>query len=224
MTTFHATLNSLAGVLAVVVGTSAGVRFNTSPVNHFVNGSIRFNSKDDYVGYQESDGTTINWPAPKGELKFWMRPRFYDTNTEKYTFFQRGLWLTPGMLEFGKHATSNNNTFRLIAIDADGERVDQEIAQSSWAAQLDYNVWSQIRITYDWTVASGVQCCHIYINDVEMPIIKTSMGSTVLPGPLSGPQSFVPARVGEYFYLGGRGPNSPFRANMDAKDLMLSSL
>lgn len=226
MTIFHATLNNLAAITAVLVGTGTGAVLITSPINHFVPGysgqGVRFNSKDDYLGYQESDGTTINWPGARGELSFWMKPLFLDGNTEKLTFFQRGPWLSAGMLEFGKHATANNNTFRLITIDAEGVRTDSEIAQPDWAAQLEKGQWTHVRITWDWNSAEGVQCYHVYLNGVDMPFVRVSQGATVLPGPLTGKQSYVPANVGQYFYLGSRGPGSVFRANMDADELMLT--
>lgn len=225
MLTFHSTVDSVAAIGTPLVGSGTLALILTSPANHFVPGitgnAVRFNSVDDHVRWQESDGATVNWPADRGSLEFWMKPRFADNNIEKLTFFQRRAWLAPGMLEFGKHNSSNANRLRLITIDAAGLRTDHEIDQAVWAAQLEYNAWSLVRATWDWSAAPGVQCCHVYANGVELPISKTSQGSTVLPGPLSGPQSWVPASAGEFFYYGSRGPGSQYRGNFDGDDIKL---
>lgn len=226
MLTFHSTLDSLAAIRTVAIGTGALGEIVTSPANHFVPGlhgnAVRFNSTDDYVRWQESDGSTINWPAERGSLEFWMRPRFAGNNTEKLTWFQRRAWLAPGMLEFGKHNSSNSNRMRLITIDAGGRRTDHEIDQAVWAAALEYNVWSLVRVTWDWSAPPGVQCCRVYVNGVQLPISRTSQGATVLPGPLSGPQTWVPAEAGQFFYYGNRGPGSPYRGYFDGDEVTLN--
>lgn len=225
MNIFHSTMNDIAAIFTVLVGTGVGAQLATSPVNHFVPGysgqGVRFNSKDDYLQYQESDGSIVNWPAATGSVEWMMKPRFADSNTEKLTFFQRRAWLAPGMLEIGKHNASNGNTFRVITIDASGLRTDHEIDQAVWAAALEQGVWAKVRLSWDWNAAPGVQCLTFTVNDVALPWGKVSQGATIVP-PLTGPQSYMPAAVGEYFYLGSRGPGSPYRANMDADELILS--
>jgi len=76
------------------------------------------------------------------------------------------------------------------------KEVDVPVSAYSWAA----NQWIQMRVTWDFAAAAGVQSTHIYLNGIE-----PSYGFNTLKGPLTMPQESAT----QYLYIGNRSTNTP---------------
>lgn len=224
-TLLQTSMANLSSIQAPLAGTGIGHQFVTSPVNNFVDGGVRFNSKDDYLSYPEQSGIVQHYAPAAGSLEFDFRPRWKPTDTEKLSFLTRRAWTAPpgpGLFEWGLHNLSNARRMRLISVDAAGVRSDQTIERPDWEPHFTQNVWRRVRITWDWNVPVGVQCVHIYSNGTEIPITRWEVNLVVQPGipTLTGPHSFVGLDPAHDIYIGNRGPGSNYRANADIRNFV----
>jgi len=198
---FHSTLDDLQALTTPLVGAGAGAEVNTSPPNDFVAAMAGNGVNTDAVGERvlipQTDGTQQNVELDKGTIEFWYRPGYDHDDGVKYTIAGTGNWFTPGSWHFGQHNASNNGELFVIYFNAQAQITQNNVVFTdySWSA----GQWILIRITWDWTVAPGVQNLHLYFDGQEVPFTQTANGPVSTGVRSTGAESNT-----SYVYLGSR--------------------
>jgi hypothetical protein len=198
---FHTTLDDPSAVTAPAVGSGVGALISTQPANDFVAGydanGLRCDAIGESVRYPQTDGSVRNVETERGTVEFWYRP-FYDHDDNlKYTIFGTGDWLSPGSLHFGKHNHTNQNGLFLIFFDASGTFHQNNVLVGDYG--WNQNDWVLVRLTWDFTVAAGEQNLHLYLNQLEVPIVGDG-AQPASSGPLAMPAESTSSRL----YIGCR--------------------
>lgn len=198
----YTTLDNQNAVMSPQTGSGSGALISTVPLNDFVAARVGSGLHADAIGervvFRQTDGQTQNVELDRGTIEFWYRPAYNNNDNNKYTIVGTGNWLStggsaPGAIHLGKHNNSNNNGIFLIFYDANGVRWEHDVAVTdySWKA----GDWLQIRLTWDFGVAAGVQNLHLYINGNELR----------LTGQVArGPQPVPAERQDQFIYIGSR--------------------
>lgn len=197
---FHSTLDDAASVTSPAVGTGAGASLLTSPANDFTAGrvgnAIRLDSISEYVRFKQTDGNTKNVELDRGTLDFWFQPTYNHTDGQKYRIFGMGNWGAPGGWGMGKHNTSNGNALYIHKFGPSGNMEAINTVSSSnysWNA----NDWINVRVTWDWKAAPGVQNVRMYFNGVEIQVD----GDNGAPA-TTGTWYTVAESTSDYIYVG----------------------
>lgn len=202
------TLDDISAVMHPKYGIGTHASITTSPANNFVpgrrNNGLMANASGERILYPQVEQGIQNVELDRGTMDFWYRPNYDHDNNVKYTIAGTGSWHhpVPNGLHFGKHNKSNQNQLFLLYFDPDGTRQEANVRATdySWKA----GTWQHITITWDFTVAPGVQNLHIYLNDVDLPLSGTVM---------RGPRTMAAESSNEYIYIGARDPNGTIIAN-----------
>ncbi len=202
------TLDDIAAVRTPKFGDGAHATITTLPANNFVAArrgkGLMANASGERILYPQVEGGVQNVELDQGTMDFWYRPNYDSNNNVKYTIAGTGSWHhpVPNGLHFGKHNASNQNQLFLMYFDPDGTRQEHNVstANYSWKA----GSWQHIVITWDFTVAPGVQNLHIYLNNVDLPLRGTVT---------RGPRTFPAESPTEFIYIGARDPNGTIIAN-----------
>lgn len=202
------TLDDVKSVFNPKYGVGAHATITTSPANNFVAGrrgnGLMAHASGERILYPQVENGVQNVELDKGTMDFWYKPNYDSNNNVKYTIAGTGSWHhpVPNGLHFGKHNASNQNQLFLLYFDPDGTRQEANVRASdySWKA----GTWQHITISWDFTVATGVQNLHIYLNDVDLPLSGTVM---------RGPRTMVAESPNEFIYIGARDPNGTIIAN-----------
>lgn len=202
------TLDDISAVMHPKYGIGTHASISTSPSNNFVPGhranGLLANASGERALYPQADQGVQNVELDRGTMDFWYRPNYDHNNNVKYTIAGTGSWHhpVPNGLHFGKHNASNQNQLFLLYFDPNGARQEANVPATdySWKA----GTWQHITITWDFTVAPGVQNLHIYLNDVDLPL-----SGTVTRGPRTMPAE----SSNEFLYIGARDPQGTIIAN-----------
>lgn len=196
----YTTLDDAASVLTPAAGAGIGAAIASAPANDFVPARVANGFHADAIGerilLRQFDGTRQNVELERGTMEFLYRPAYSHNDNLKYTIAGTGSWGSPpsrGSLHFGKHNNSNGNDIFLIFFDAAGTRYEHNVraANYGWRA----GDWLLVRITWDFSVAPGVQNLHLYLNGTELP----------LTGQVArGPQQVPAEKASEMLYIGSR--------------------
>ncbi|HJU75371.1 MAG TPA: LamG-like jellyroll fold domain-containing protein [Gemmatimonadaceae bacterium] len=206
----HTTLDNPGAISAPAVGTGTGAVIATAPSNDFVVARIGSGLRTDAIGervqFPQTSGGVQNVELLRGTLEFWYRPNYNHDDNLKYAIAGTGDWQgsppARGSIHLGKHNSSNQNKIFLIFYDANQVRWEHNVAVSdySWRA----GDWLQIRLTWDFGVAAGVQNLHLYVNGQELR----------LTGEVSrGPQPVPAESTSELVYIGSRDTAGTIIAN-----------
>ncbi len=202
------TLDDVNSVMRPKYGVGTHATITTSPANNFVVAHVAkgllAHASGERILYPQVENGVQNVELDKGTMDFWYRPNYDSNNNVKYTIAGTGSWHhpVPNGLHFGKHNASNQNQLFLLYFDPDGTRQEANVKATdySWKA----GTWQRITITWDFTVAPGVQNLHIYLNAVELPLSGTVM---------RGPRTMVSESSNEFIYIGARDPHGNIIAN-----------
>ena len=114
-----------------------------------------------------------------------------DDNQEHPIFATTEDWNNGG-LRIRKGAAGSGNAFQVLIRDTG--QISAGITEVASAnVPFTPNTWVQIKVTWDFTVASGTQNTRIYFNGTEATYSGTS----------TGPVSMPPAVTTEEIYIGG---------------------
>ena len=179
----HTTLDDPASVTAPLVGTGSGAVIATTPANDFVPGQsgngIRINAAQEYLRLPQTDGAVQNVELDQGTVEFWYQPAYAHSDGVSHRIFGLGDKNQPGSMGLYKRVTFYGNDLYLIIHDATGTGRETTVAGTnySWSA----GQWVKLRITWDSTVAAGVQNVRIYLDDIERQYGSASTGSFLMP-------------------------------------------
>jgi hypothetical protein len=202
------TLDDINAVRKPKFGIGTHATIATFPANNFVpahrGGGLMANASGERVQYPQVENGIQNVELDQGTMDFWYQPNYDSNKNVKYTIAGTGSWHhpVPNGLHFGKHNASNQNQLFLLYFDPNGTRQEHNVsaAKYSWKA----GTWQHIVITWDFTVAPGVQNLHIYLNNVDLPLTGTVT---------RGPRAFPAESPNEFVYIGARDPNGSIIAN-----------
>jgi Concanavalin A-like lectin/glucanases superfamily/Peptidase family M23 len=198
------TLDNAASVTSPLHGTGTGAQVVTNPANDFVaahNGNgVRVNAAQEYVRFQQTDGVTANVSLTKGALDVWYQPSYANTDGISHRLVGIGPAFQSGWITLFKRTSFFNNDLFFEVIDANNNGQATTVAASNygWTA----GQWVHLRMTWDGTVASGVQNMHLFINGVEPVYGSVSRGPFPMPA----------ASSSQYIYLGSISPTETLNA------------
>jgi hypothetical protein len=181
----YTTLDNAAAVSAPVKGTGTGASVQTTPPNDFVpgflNNGLLINGPQQYARFQETDGVTQNVNLAKGSVDFWYQPAYANTDGVAHRLFDIGPSGYAGSIGLYKRVGSLNNDLWLYVVASNGTQMYTGVPATSysWTA----GQWVEIRVTWDSTVASGIQNAHIYVNGKEPTYEFAATGPFSMPAP-----------------------------------------
>ena len=201
---FYSTLDSLASLTSPSTGTGSGASVVTTPANDFVTGQtgsgLQIDTASEYGRIQQTNGSTQNIELDKGTVDFWYKPNYAHTDGIRYALFTIGDMSIAGTsrILLTKGAASNANALQVLVWNGSGVNQGGNFTVASTDYSFTPGVWVNMRLTWDFTVASGVRNTHLYINSQE----PTTSGGT------TGPVSMGAESTSNYVYIGNRATNS----------------
>ncbi len=177
------TLDDAVSITSPSIGSGAGAGHLTVPLDDFVaaqiDEGIRIDGAAEYVRFQQADGATTNFDSDQGTIDFWYLPSYVETDGVNHHLIGTQPWGGTGGLRIRKAAADNTNHFQAIFIDDTGGFGGGAGETSVNPANYTFTpgVWIRIRVTWDFTVAGGVQNVRIYFDDVEATYAQTRTGS-----------------------------------------------
>lgn len=187
----HTTLDDITSVSNPVYGTGAGSSVNTTPTNDFVLGhsgnGIRVDGGSEYVRFQESDGSTQNVELDKGTVDFWYQPNYNKNDGVSHRIFSIGPSGQPGSIGLYKRVAAYGNDLYVIITTGTGN--NRETAVSGTSFNWNAGQWVNIRVTWDSTVAAGVQNTRFYIDGNELSYTFFSTGPFTMPA--ESPSNYI---------------------------------
>ena len=180
----HSTLDDAAAVSSPAVGTGSGSSVVTTPADDFVlgqvGGGIRIDAPNESARFAQTDGATVNLDPSVGTLAIRFRSHSFSDDGVRHPLVSTGAWPSPNSLHIEKSNAPNNNAFAITYFDALGSHQVDSVpaAEVNWTA----GEWVELRVTWDFGVAAGVQRLHVYIDDREVSIASPTTGP-VLMGP-----------------------------------------
>jgi glucose/arabinose dehydrogenase len=201
----HTSLDSLAAVQTPVRGTGSGSSVNTSPANDFVSAQvgngIRIDAANEAVQFLQTSGGTQNVELDQGTVDFWYRPNSSHTDGIFHPLVSIGAWATPGSIHIMKQNAANENGLGVQFRDAAGNVFETDVPETAY--NFTPGTLVHIRATWDFSVAPGVRNVHVYVNDVEAPMIYVTTGPLTMPA----------ESATRFIYVGNRGDASGFNGN-----------
>lgn len=190
----YTTLDDQTSVNSPVNGTGSGSAIATNPVNDFIPGylgnGIQINSAGEYIRFAETDGITNNVELDKGTVDFWYKPNYNSNDGISHRIFSIGAADQSGSITLYKRTSTYNNDLYIYvkSSTAAGRETKVQPTSFSWTA----GQWVNIRITWDSTVATGVQNVRVYLDGSELTYRSASTGPFLMPAEVST----------QYIYIG----------------------
>ena len=182
----NTTLDNPSAVTNPLSGTGVGSSVSTNPGNDFTSAlygnGIRLDATSEYVRFVQKNGVQ-NIELDKGTMDFWYLPAYSSTDGLRHAIISVGNFPSAGSMRIYKdnNVGGNSNSLGFVFVNSTGKYLGAYVTQNfySWTS----GQWVHIRATWDFTVASGIQNMHLYIDGTERQygFAGPKKGSTQMP-------------------------------------------
>ena len=162
-------------------GLGAGAGYVGDFVPAKIGNGLRVDAAGEYGRYRQTDGTTKNVERDKGSAEFWYHPFAAHTNGVRHPLFSTGTWGSAGSLHLVKEDTAGGNDLVVYFYNGAGVlSIVNRISSANYG--FSANVWTHVRVTWDFTVSAGVRNIRVYLDGKETPLETGFSTGTVAMG------------------------------------------